>query len=64
VSELDDLPAVVERTSPGYLVRDVHPVVGEVLHPRPAVTFDESVRVRPSPDLGEHTDEIKAELET
>ncbi len=41
----------------------MHPVVGEMLHPAPAVTFDEPVTVRPSPDLGEHTDEIKAELE-
>jgi crotonobetainyl-CoA:carnitine CoA-transferase CaiB-like acyl-CoA transferase len=63
VTDLDDLPAVVERISPGYLVREVHPVVGEMLHPRPAVTFDEAVTVRPAPGLGEHTDEIKAELE-
>jgi crotonobetainyl-CoA:carnitine CoA-transferase CaiB-like acyl-CoA transferase len=63
VTDLDDLPAVIERISPGYLVREVHPVVGEMLHPRPAVSFDEPVTVRPAPGLGEHTDEIKAELE-
>jgi crotonobetainyl-CoA:carnitine CoA-transferase CaiB-like acyl-CoA transferase len=63
VTDLDDLPAVIESISPGYLAREVHPVVGEMLHPRPAVTFDEPVTVRPAPDLGEHTDEIKAELE-
>jgi crotonobetainyl-CoA:carnitine CoA-transferase CaiB-like acyl-CoA transferase len=62
VADIDDLPEIVERISPGYLVREVHPVVGEMLHPAPAVTFDEPVIVRPSPDLGEHTDEIKAEL--
>jgi crotonobetainyl-CoA:carnitine CoA-transferase CaiB-like acyl-CoA transferase len=63
VAEIDDLPDVIERTSPGYLVRDLHAEVGEVLHPRPAVTFDEPVTVRTAPRLGEHTDEIKAELE-
>ncbi len=63
VADIDDLPEIVERISPGYLVREVHPVVGEMLHPAPAVTFDEPVTVRPSPGLGEHTDEIKAELE-
>ncbi len=60
---LDDLPAVIEAISPGYLVREVHPSVGEMLHPRPAVTFDEPVTVRPAPALGEHTDEILAELD-
>ena len=34
-------PTLVEATSPGYLVREVHPELGEMLHPRPAVTFDE-----------------------
>jgi crotonobetainyl-CoA:carnitine CoA-transferase CaiB-like acyl-CoA transferase len=63
VTDIDDLPAVVERISPGYLVRETHPEVGEMLHPRPAVTFDEPVTVRPAPALGEHTDEIKAELD-
>jgi crotonobetainyl-CoA:carnitine CoA-transferase CaiB-like acyl-CoA transferase len=62
VTNIDDLPEVIERISPGYLVRDVHPEVGELLHPRPAVTFDEAVTVRPAPALGEHTDEIRAEL--
>jgi crotonobetainyl-CoA:carnitine CoA-transferase CaiB-like acyl-CoA transferase len=62
VSDIDDLPAVIEQISPGYLVREVHPEVGEVLHPRPAVTFGEPVTVQPAPALGEHTDEIKAEL--
>jgi crotonobetainyl-CoA:carnitine CoA-transferase CaiB-like acyl-CoA transferase len=62
VTDIDDLPDLVEQTSPGYLLREVHPEVGEVLHPRPAVTFDEVVSVRPAPGLGEHTDEIKAEL--
>jgi crotonobetainyl-CoA:carnitine CoA-transferase CaiB-like acyl-CoA transferase len=62
VTDIDDLPDLVERTSPGYLVREVHPEVGEMLHPRPAVTFDEAATVRPAPGLGEHTDEIKAEL--
>ena len=63
VTDLEDLPETIERTSPGYLVRDVHPEVGEMLHPRPAVTFDEPVTIRPAPAMGQHTDEIKAELE-
>jgi formyl-CoA transferase len=62
VTAVDDLADVVDRTAPGYLVREVHPVIGDVLHPGPAVVFDEPVTVRPAPDLGEHTDEIKAEL--
>ena len=28
-------PTSVEATSPGYLVREVHPQLGEMLHPRP-----------------------------
>jgi crotonobetainyl-CoA:carnitine CoA-transferase CaiB-like acyl-CoA transferase len=63
ITDIDDLPEVIERISPGYLVREEHPEVGELIHPRPAVTFDEEVTVRPAPGLGEHTDEIKAELE-
>lgn len=53
---------MIERISPGFLVREVHPEVGEMLHPSPAVSFDKVVSVRPAPGLGEHTDEIKAEL--
>src|SRR5262249_31087814 len=63
VTDIDDLPAVIEEISPRYLVREGHPVVGEMLHPRPAVTFGAPTAVRPAPDLGEHTDEIKAELD-
>jgi crotonobetainyl-CoA:carnitine CoA-transferase CaiB-like acyl-CoA transferase len=62
VTDIADLPEVIERVSPGYLQREVHPEVGELIHPRPAVSFDEAVTVRPAPGLGEHTDEIKAEL--
>jgi len=62
VADVEDLPELIGRVSPGYLVTEEHPQVGEILHPRPAVTFDEPVTVRPTPALGEHTDEIKAEL--
>jgi crotonobetainyl-CoA:carnitine CoA-transferase CaiB-like acyl-CoA transferase len=62
VASLDEVPALIEATSPGYLVREVHPQLGEVLHPAPAVTFDEPVVVRPAPAMGEHTAEILAQL--
>jgi len=62
VATLEEVPAVVKVTSPGYLVREVHPELGDMVHPGPAVTFDEPVTVRPAPALGEHTAEIRAEL--
>jgi crotonobetainyl-CoA:carnitine CoA-transferase CaiB-like acyl-CoA transferase len=63
VATLEELPDVIERTSPGYLRREVHPELGDMLHPGPAVVFDEEVVVRPAPAVGEHTAEILAELE-
>jgi crotonobetainyl-CoA:carnitine CoA-transferase CaiB-like acyl-CoA transferase len=63
VASLDELPEVIEQTSPGYLVREVHPELGDMLHPAPAVTFDEDVVIRPAPAIGEHTAEILAELD-
>jgi crotonobetainyl-CoA:carnitine CoA-transferase CaiB-like acyl-CoA transferase len=62
VSTLEELPGVIEAVAPGYLVRAVHPQLGEMLHPRPAVTFDEDIEIRPSPAVGEHTAEILAEI--
>ena len=64
VTDLADLPAVDRDASP--------PATSCARCTRrwarcstrgPAVTFDEVVTVRPAPGLGEHTDEIKAELE-
>jgi crotonobetainyl-CoA:carnitine CoA-transferase CaiB-like acyl-CoA transferase len=63
VASLEEVPDLIEATAPGYLVREVHPQLGEMLHPRPAVTFDEPVVVRPAPAIGEHTAEILAELD-
>jgi len=63
VASLDDVPALIEETSPGFLVTEEHPQLGTVIHPRPAVSFDESVAIRPSPAVGEHTAEILAELD-
>ncbi len=63
VATLDELPALIEATSPGYLVREVHPQLGDMVHPAPAVTFDEQVVVGPAPAMGEHTEEILAELD-
>jgi crotonobetainyl-CoA:carnitine CoA-transferase CaiB-like acyl-CoA transferase len=62
VTALEDLADVVDAVSPGFLVRDLHPQLGEVVHPSAAARFDEEVRVRPAPAVGEHTDEIVAEL--
>jgi crotonobetainyl-CoA:carnitine CoA-transferase CaiB-like acyl-CoA transferase len=63
VASLDDVPALIEETSPGFLVTEEHPQLGTVIHPRPAVSFDEPVAIRPSPAVGEHTAEILAELD-
>ena len=62
VAALEEVPDLIAATSPGYLVREVHPELGDMVHPGPAVTFDEPVIVRPAPALGEHTAEIRAEL--
>jgi crotonobetainyl-CoA:carnitine CoA-transferase CaiB-like acyl-CoA transferase len=63
VTALEDLPAVVEEVSPGFLVREVHPQLGEMVHPRPAARFEVEVELRPAPTVGEHTEEIRAEVE-
>ncbi len=63
VASLDDVPALIDKTSPGFLVTEEHPQLGTVIHPRPAVSFDEPVAIRPSPAVGEHTAEILAELD-
>ena len=63
VTTLEQLPEAIEAVAPGYLVREVHPQLGDLVHPLPAVTFDEPVELRASPAVGEHTAEILAELE-
>ncbi len=63
VASLEDLPDLVDATSPGFLIHEVHPQLGEIVHPRSAVHFDHDVPLRPSPAVGEHTDEILAELD-
>ncbi len=63
VTTLEQLPEAIEAVAPGYLVHEVHPQLGDMVHPLPAVTFDEPVVLRPSPAVGEHTAEILAELE-
>ena len=63
VTALEDLADVVDVVSPGFLVHDVHPQLGEMVHPSAAARFEEEVVVRPAPAVGEHTDEILAELE-
>jgi crotonobetainyl-CoA:carnitine CoA-transferase CaiB-like acyl-CoA transferase len=62
VTALEDLADVVDEVSPGFLVHDVHPQLGEVVHPRPAARFEEDAPLRPAPAVGEHTEEILREL--
>jgi hypothetical protein len=63
VTALEDLPDLVDDVSPGFLVKEVHPHLGEMVHPRAAALFEEDVTLRPAPWVGEHTDEILAELD-
>jgi len=63
VSTLEEMPALVESISPGFLVHEEHPQVGPMIHPKPAVEFTTNPEIRPAPALGQHTDEILAELE-
>jgi crotonobetainyl-CoA:carnitine CoA-transferase CaiB-like acyl-CoA transferase len=63
VTRLEELPEEIEAVAPGFLVREVHPQLGEMVHPLPAVSFDEPVELGASPAVGEHTAEILAELE-
>jgi len=62
VNDLDDVPAAMDAVAPGVIVRESHPQLGEMVHPAPAVEFDEPVAVRPAPAFGEHTAEVLAEL--
>jgi crotonobetainyl-CoA:carnitine CoA-transferase CaiB-like acyl-CoA transferase len=61
VNSLEEMPAVVESLSPGFLVHETHPQTGPMIHPRPAVDFGE-VDIRPAPALGEHTAEVLREV--
>ena len=63
VSTLDEMPALVESISPGFLVHEEHPQIGPMIHPKPAVAFTTNPDLRPAPALGQHTDEILAELD-
>jgi crotonobetainyl-CoA:carnitine CoA-transferase CaiB-like acyl-CoA transferase len=63
VIDLHDVVASADRVDPGFMNYERHPEAGELVHPGPAVTFDESVKVRPAPAFGEHTDEIRREID-
>jgi crotonobetainyl-CoA:carnitine CoA-transferase CaiB-like acyl-CoA transferase len=63
VSSLEAMPALVESISPGFLVHEEHPQLGPMIHPKPAVQFTTNPEIRPAPAMGEHTDEILAELD-
>lgn len=62
VVDLDDVAEFVDSISPGYMRREAHPQLGDMVHPGPAVRFDEPVALRPSPALGEHTTEVLREV--
>jgi crotonobetainyl-CoA:carnitine CoA-transferase CaiB-like acyl-CoA transferase len=62
VQGMDDVVAYVDGIAPGVMVRETHPQLGEMVHPPPAVAFDEEVTIRPSPAFGEHTGEVLGEL--
>jgi crotonobetainyl-CoA:carnitine CoA-transferase CaiB-like acyl-CoA transferase len=62
VTSLEELPDVVDDVSPGFLVREVHPQLGDLVHPRSAALFDSLPELRPSPGVGDHTAEILDEL--
>ncbi len=62
VTDLDDVAAYIDEISPGFMVRETHPQLGPMVHPSPAVRFDEPVDIRPTPALGQHTVEVLAEL--
>jgi crotonobetainyl-CoA:carnitine CoA-transferase CaiB-like acyl-CoA transferase len=63
VTDLDDVADSIDDVSPGFMVRETHPQLGAMVHPGPAVRFDEPVAIRPSPALGEHTEEVLGELD-
>jgi len=63
VASLAEIPDLIEATSPGFLVREVHPELGDMIHPSPAVIFDGTPVIRHAPAIGEHTAEILAELD-
>jgi crotonobetainyl-CoA:carnitine CoA-transferase CaiB-like acyl-CoA transferase len=63
VQALDDVPAYIDDIAPGVMLRERHPQLGDMVHPSPAVDFDEVTTIRPSPAFGEHTDEVLSELD-
>ena len=63
VQDLDDVPGYIEGIAPGVMLREQHPQLGDMVHPAPAVEFDEVTAIRPSPAFGEHTEEVMAQVE-
>jgi crotonobetainyl-CoA:carnitine CoA-transferase CaiB-like acyl-CoA transferase len=60
----EEIPAFEQIVANGSLVESEHPQLGRIREPRPAVRFETTpseIR-RPSPALGEHTDEVLREL--
>jgi crotonobetainyl-CoA:carnitine CoA-transferase CaiB-like acyl-CoA transferase len=65
ISEIPEHPQVVENE---LIVESEHPIAGPMRQPRSAALFDEGLgdgaegELAPAPTLGEHTDEVLAEL--
>ena len=64
VTDLDDVRTHPQVIASGSLEESVDPRLGRVVQPRPTARFAEMPQAarRPSPGLGEHTDEILGEL--
>jgi crotonobetainyl-CoA:carnitine CoA-transferase CaiB-like acyl-CoA transferase len=62
VQDLDDVVAYIDGIAPGVLIHESHPQIGEMVHPSPAVAFDEDVEIRPAPAFGEHTEDVLTDL--
>jgi len=64
ILRLEDVAGFEQVEASGTLVESVHPTLGRIREPRPPVRFaaTPAAIARPAPRLGEHTDEVLAEL--
>ena len=60
----EEVPTFEQVVANGSLVESEHPQLGRIREPRPAARFEDTPAAtpRPSPALGEHTEEILREL--
>jgi len=64
ILRLEDVARFEQVRASETLVESVHPVLGRIREPRPPVCFEATPAAiaRPAPCLGQHTDEVLAEL--